>query len=262
MSMESLSEFIESNPDPRELKRALAVRMTLPGYIHQQIMEVLEVSSGFISKWKLAFLERGVEGLKLAYRGSQGYLSDSQREQVMEWLKSQNRWNLNELEFYIAETFDVVFASRTSYYELFHAAGINWKKTQGYHPKKDPQQVEARRQEITAWLEARREPIESGKLIVLFVDECHLLWGDVCGYVWGKSHIRIEVPIENERERQTYFGALNYRTNEFLIKSFPTANSDTTIEFMTYLQAQYPDSQIVIFWDGASYHRSHAVQNF
>jgi len=44
------------------------------------------------------------------------------------------------------------------------------------------------------------------------IDECHLLWGDVCGYVWGKTKIRIEVSMTNQRERQTYFGALNYQT--------------------------------------------------
>ncbi len=37
--------------------------------------------------------------------------------------------------------------------------------------------------------------IELGRMVVFFVDECHLLWGDVCGYVWGKTNIRIEVPI-------------------------------------------------------------------
>jgi hypothetical protein len=42
--------------------------------------------------------------------------------------------------------------------------------------------------------------------------EGHLLWGDVCGYVWRKTNKRIEVPMTNQRERQTYFGTLNYQT--------------------------------------------------
>ncbi|MEG3900366.1 hypothetical protein QT989_32810, partial [Microcoleus sp. SVA1_B6] len=48
--------------------------------------------------------------------------------------------------------------------------------------------------------------IECGEIIVLFLDECHLLHGDLTGYVWGQSKIRIEVPITNEKDRQTYFG--------------------------------------------------------
>lgn len=60
--------------------------------------------------------------------------------------------------------------------------------------------------------EVHREAIESGKLVVYLIDECHLLWGDVCGYLWGRRNERIEIPLVNEREKQTYYGAINYLT--------------------------------------------------
>ena len=105
-------------------------------------------------------------------------------------------------------------------------------------------------------MEAHRTQIESGELVVLFVDECHLLWGDVTGYVWGKTNQRIEVPVVNERQRQTYFGALNYHPGAFLVKAYPKGNSDSTTEFLKYLQVNYPEQRLAVFWDGASYHRS------
>ena len=67
-------------------------------------------------------------------------------------------------------------------------------------------------------MESRRAKIESGQLIVLFQDECHLLWGDVCGYVWGPQNARVEVPMTNERERQTYYGVVNLATGQCLIQ--------------------------------------------
>lgn len=67
--MKELDAFIESNPDPRELKRAIAVRMTLRGHPHREIMNILQVCSGFISKWKRAFIINGIEGIKLGYQG-------------------------------------------------------------------------------------------------------------------------------------------------------------------------------------------------
>jgi putative transposase len=57
--------------------------------------------------------------------------------------------------------------------------------------------VEAKKREIEKILEENREEIEAGKLVVYMIDECHLLWGDVCGYVWGKTKIRVEVPMTN-----------------------------------------------------------------
>jgi transposase len=94
------------------------------------------------------------------------------------------------------------------------------------------------------------------------VDECHLCWGDVCGYVWGKTNIRIEILIENERKKQTYYGALNYQSKEFVLKDYETGNSENTVDFMKYLQAEYKDKRIVLIWDGATYHKSHYVKDF
>jgi len=139
--MEQLDAFIESNPDPRELKRALAVRMTLRGYPHREIMKILQVSSGFISKWKQAFILKEIEGIKLAYQGSKAYLSSQEKAIVIDWLKGKNSWNLNELEYYLAEQFKVTFAAKSSYYDLFHEAGISWKKSQKKNPRKDPEEV-------------------------------------------------------------------------------------------------------------------------
>lgn len=111
-----------------------------------------------------------------------------------------------------------------------------------------------------AWLESHRDEIEAGKLVVFLLDECHLLWGDVCGYVWGKTNERIEVPIVSDRQRQTYFGALNYCSKQFLVKAYPTANSQNTIDFLKYLQSLYSEQRIAVFWDGASYHRCLGTQ--
>lgn len=146
--MEELDAFIDSNPDPRELKRAIAVRMTLRSYPHREIMKILQVSSGFVSKWKQAFIINGIEGIKLGYQGSKGYLSSQEKAIVMSWLKEKNSWNLNELEYYIAEQFKVTFSAKSSYYDLFHEAGISWKKSQKKNPRKDPEAVALKKKRL------------------------------------------------------------------------------------------------------------------
>lgn len=99
-------------------------------------------------------------------------------------------------------------------------------------------------------------------MIILFADECHLLWGDLCGYLWAKRGIRTEIPIENERQKQTYYGALNYKTKEFFLRAYPQGNSYNTITFLEWLRRQHKEKQIVIIWDGASYHRSQDIQAY
>ncbi|WP_414583119.1 hypothetical protein [Scytonema sp. PCC 10023] len=48
--MEELTDFIQGKPDPRELKRALAVQMVMQNYTHFQIRDILQVSVGFVTK--------------------------------------------------------------------------------------------------------------------------------------------------------------------------------------------------------------------
>jgi hypothetical protein len=51
-------------------------------------------------------------------------------------------------------------------------------------------------------------------------------WGDVC--VWGQSDIKTKIPISNERNRRTYFGALNYQTKEFILWEYDVAHRATS----------------------------------
>ena len=72
--MELLTKFIRSNPDPRELKRALAVKMVKQGQNYCQIRDVLGVSVGFTSKYLQKFEREGIEGLKLKHKGKEWLL--------------------------------------------------------------------------------------------------------------------------------------------------------------------------------------------
>ncbi len=140
--MDELTQFIQSNPDPRELKRALAVQMVLQGYTYYEIRDVLKVSVGFITKWKQSYQQQRIAGLYLRHQGSRGQLKPQQRQAVLAWLKQKNDWNLGELQQHLEAQYNVVFESKQSYYTLFGEAGISWKKTQKRNPKADPKAVE------------------------------------------------------------------------------------------------------------------------
>lgn len=176
-------------------------------------------------------------------------------------MDSKNSWTFNELEYQIASKYGVTFASKQSYYDLFDEAGISWKKTSANNPKYDPELVSSKK-EICELLETRRVEIESEELVVFMVDECHLLWGDVIGYAWGKKHERISIPVVNARDKQTYFGALDYKTKEFITYAAEKGDSKNTINFLNYLLQQRPGAKLLIIWDGASYHRSQSIQDY
>ncbi len=62
-----LKDFIKSNPNEKEMRRALAVKLAIEGYKYRQIRKILEVSVGFITKWTQAFKLGGLVALKSGY---------------------------------------------------------------------------------------------------------------------------------------------------------------------------------------------------
>ena len=96
---------------------------------------------GSITGWKQAYELKGIDGLRLNHKGRKSYLSSEQREDVLSWLQTKTCWELGELEYKLAFEYEIVYESKQSYYNLFNAAGIHWKKTTKLNPKADPNAV-------------------------------------------------------------------------------------------------------------------------
>jgi len=257
-----LTEFTQSNPSARELKRALAVKLALQGTPYAKITTLLGMHKSCITSWKQKFETAGLDGIKLGYQGSKSYLTLEERAEIITWLQTKEYINIDELFTYLDERYDVTYQSKQSYYDLLSAANISWKKSQKVNPRFNPELVKKKREEIVDFFSQHQTEIETGQLAVFFVDECHLMGGDVCGYVWGQTDIRIEIPIKNTKDRQTYFGALDYQTQEFIVHEYPCGNSANTVKFIKTLQAQRPGQKIALIWDGAGYHKSDEFKEF
>ncbi len=136
-----LTEFIHSNTEARELKRAVAVKMALSGEPYSKITNVVGMDKSCITIWKQKFLAKGLDGIKLGYQGSSSYLTSEHRAATIACLQTRNYWNLDELVTYLDENYGVIYKSKQSYYELLKAAGISWKKSQKVNPSFDPELV-------------------------------------------------------------------------------------------------------------------------
>jgi len=64
-----LQEFIDCRPDAREVRKALAVKLVYQGYLYEEIQTILDVSLGSITRWKHAYEQYGIDGLRLNHKG-------------------------------------------------------------------------------------------------------------------------------------------------------------------------------------------------
>ena len=92
------------------------------------------------------------------------------------------------------------------------------------------------------------------------LDECHLTGADICNYLWGNSKEREIILVPNERDRQTYYGALNLVNKEFIVSPYSAGNGENTVNFISVLKRQNPGKKLLLIWDGASYHRGEIMQ--
>lgn len=260
--IQELDEWMDTKIDARELKRALAVKLAFLGWAYRAIGSLLNISVSFVSKWKTLFEEGGVEALRLGYEGSKGYLNDEQKQQTLQWLNQQEYWSLSELECYLLEQFDVEFKSLTSYYNILKEADISWQKAQVKNPRQDPTKVEQKNKEISEILEKELPEIKAGKLVVYAIDEVHLVEGDLISHLWGKTQDRVNLQLENPKNRQTYYGALNLVTQDLVLEKYEAGNAESTVDFLRKLLEMHPDQKILIFWDGAKYHTGEVMKNF
>jgi len=146
--MTDLQEFIRTTRESRELKRALAVKNTLAGRPWLEVADELGVCRSFIGKWRKVYAQAGIAGLRLQYKGSEGYLSAACKAEVLTWIQQQEHWSVTTLRTHLLYTYGVQYKSRQSYYALLAQARISWKKTQDRQPKPDPQVVAETRQRI------------------------------------------------------------------------------------------------------------------
>ncbi|MEG4198928.1 hypothetical protein [Microcoleus sp. Pol12A5] len=60
--------------------------------------------------------------------------------------------------------------------------------------------------------------------------------GDIVGEGWGKSKERVEIPINNYKDRQTYYGALNLLEPDLIVAKYSRGNGENTVKVVENLQ--------------------------
>ncbi|MEM9680524.1 MAG: transposase [Bacteroidota bacterium] len=140
--MMTLDDIIDNkSSDPRELKRALIVKMDRSGVPRKQIASLFNVPETNVSRWCIRYDSNGQQAssLLLGYKGSTSYLNEDQKSEIVQYLKGKTSIRLNDLKKYILDKYGVKYKSDQSYYDLLKMENMSWKKH-----KKKPQKKRSR----------------------------------------------------------------------------------------------------------------------
>lgn len=143
--IKELTRFSEETRDSHEYRRAIGLKMLFGEIESKYISDLLGVDKSTLTRWKQAFLAHGTEGLKSKHRGSSGMLSNTGRETIIEWIKTQKTMSVENLYEYVKVNYGIEYKSRQSYYDLLDEAGFSRKKAQRANPHRDEAAIEAKK---------------------------------------------------------------------------------------------------------------------
>jgi transposase len=146
--MHDIDEIINEATDAREVKRAVSVKMGAQGFSPAQICQVLHVSLQYVSKGKGQYEAGGGAVLRLGHRGSDSYLREEERHEILQWRGSHETVSVEAVRDYVEEQYGGVYHSKQSYSDLLAMGGMSYHRSEKKNPKRDEAQVLARREEI------------------------------------------------------------------------------------------------------------------
>jgi putative transposase len=123
--MDRVAQLSEETRDVRELKRAVSVKLGAAGMATEASSAVLQVTPRAVREWRRRYEREGVGGLEGRYRGSERYLSVTQRQEIAEWLGALETLTLEEGRDESEARSGIVYQSQQSSYELLDARGLS-----------------------------------------------------------------------------------------------------------------------------------------
>jgi len=154
--------------------------------------------------------------------------------------------------------------SRSTLRTLMKQAGLSWKKCKKLLTKANP----AKRAHFVEQFQSLYERMLQGEVRIIYIDEVHVHQDLDLGYTWapkGKPAWRQSIS-PGLSQRINWYGAYDFSEGRTFIwgpeGSPGKCNGENTIHFLQHLSTWLNESarQVVIIWDGASYHRSQIVR--
>jgi transposase len=135
--------------------------------------------------------------------------------------------------------------------------GMKVRKACSIPGKVDPQlQLEFYTNELLPKL----EQASKGQRKVFFVDAAHFVMGAFLGMIW--CFARVFIKTSPGRQRYNVLGAIDSQNQELIsIRTTENINSSSVVALFEKIRTKYPDSEITLIMDNASYQRCHFVRD-
>lgn len=258
-----------NNCSSKEIKRAQAIIMVDNEIETNQITQITGYQRSQIFVLRNKYLEKGIAAIEdLARKNPKELLSKKQKDEITEIVKEKTPddvgfhgtyWTTALLGEYIKRKYKIKYKSRTSLYLFFQKASFSYHKPgRVYHLRNE--------EEVEKWQKMAKPILEKAfkdkDTIILAEDEMILSTQTTFQKIWLPKNEYPKIEVSNKKENRSVYGFLNIKTGQGHAFKTKWQNMYTTRNILKKIRKIYPAQKILLFWDGAGWHRGSVTQNF
>lgn len=257
---QELTDIAEALDDPnigeKYKTKLLVIRMHHERAKHGFIAKVLNLHTNTITNYLKGYIKGGLAGtLEDRY-----YRPTSSLEPFLECLKCSFRAApVADAKQAVArvESLTGVRLSESQIRRFMKGLGMKVRKACSIPGKADPQlQFEF----YTLELLPRLEEAGKGERKVFFVDAAHFVMGAFLGMIWCFARVLVKTPPG--RKRYNILGAIESHDHELIsVRTTENINSTSVVALLDAIHEKYPDSEVTLVMDNASYQRCYFVRD-
>lgn len=243
-------------------QRAHAVLLFSQGYTPYQIAGMLYRTEKTVREWLNDFEQERIVSLFPRYTQNENAakLTRKQKRHLKAILAQkpsrygipQEFWDISSLKSYVKAEFGVEYESDESYRLIFLLHNYSFHKPDTVDRHRDEKQIVKRMKEIKEEVDFYKQ---GTNWVVFAADESRIIWETEIRRLWLPRGEKAIIKVERKRKAQSFLGFLNLQTGEELLFGIPWQNEKEIIRVLEQLVKKYPDKNILIVWDNASFHK-------
>ena len=257
---QDLTDVAEALDDPattdKNKTKLLVIRMHHEGAKHGFIAKVLNLHANTITNYLKEYFKGGLA----ATLEDRYYRPSSSLAPFLECLKcSFHAAPVVDAKQAVAriESLTGIRLSESQARRFMKGLGMKVRKACSIPGKANPQlQFEF----YSNTLLPKLEEAGRGERKVFFVDAAHFVMGAFLGMIWCFARVLVKTPAG--RQRYNVLGAIDSHSKELIsIRTTENINSLRVVELLDKVRKKYPDTEVSLVMDNASYQRCHFVRD-
>jgi len=245
--------------------RAQLILLSSRGYSVQQIEAIQQITNITVYKWLDRFEADGTGGLYDEDRGGRPPKIDTEALEVLKNAVEQSptefgynftTWTLPLLASHLKQQIGLDVSIETVRQAL-DKLGYCWSRPRWAAPavgEAEQQVVQARIDEVVADL--------SGPDRIFYIDETIFKQLPVLRGMWMRCGQQRRIPASKQNPSFALYGAFDPIHGDQLHARFDRTITAHTLSFLEDIATRYPQGQITLVWDQASFHTSNPVDHW